>query len=127
MPAITLAFGAVLVALGLWGYIGAAPDHKSVTALIPAFFGIGLIVCGLLAFKWLKHAMHAAAMIGLVGFLAAAGRGFPSLGKAISDDPALHRAPRLILLMAVICLAFVITCVGSFIAARKRRSAQPTT
>jgi hypothetical protein len=29
--------------------------------------------------------------------------------------------------MGVICLAFVITCIGSFIAARKRRLAQPTT
>lgn len=127
MPAITLAFGGVLVALGLWGYLGADPDKQSMTALIPAFFGIGLIVCGLLAFKWLKHAMHAAAAIGLVGFIAAAGRGLPNLGKAISDDPEAHRAPRMVLLMAVICLAFVITCIGSFIAARKRRAAAPTT
>ena len=127
MPAITLAFGAVLMALGLWGYLGADPAKQSMTALIPAFFGIGLIVCGLLAFKWLKHAMHAAATIGLVGFLAAAGRGLPKLGNAISDDPEIHRAPRMVLLMGVICLAFVITCIGSFIAARKRRTAQPTT
>jgi hypothetical protein len=127
MPAITLAFGAVLCALGLWGYLGSAPDKQSVTALIPAFFGLGLIVCGLLAFKWLKHAMHAAATIGLIGFIAAAGRGLPKLGSAISDDPTIHRAPRMVLLMAVICLAFVITCIGSFIAARKRRAAQPTT
>ncbi len=75
MPGITIGFGAVLCAIGLWGFFGSDPDKQSVTALIPAFFGAALIVCGLLAFakKWRKHAMHAAAGIGLLGFLAAAG------------------------------------------------------
>jgi MFS family permease len=125
MPAVTIGFGAVLCAIGLWAYFGAEADKQSVTALIPAFFGAGLIVCGALALKAsrLKHAMHAAAAIGLIGFLAAAGRGLPNLGKAISDDPEQHRAPRLILLMAVVCLAFVATCLGSFIQARRRRLA----
>jgi len=120
-----MGFGAVLCAIGLWGYLGAEPDKQSFTALIPAFFGAALILCGLVALNAgrLKHAMHAAAGIGLLGFLAAAGRGLPSLGKAISDDPSIHRAPRLILLMAVVCLAFVATCVWSFISARKRRIA----
>jgi MFS family permease len=123
MPAITIGFGAVLCAIGLWGYFGAEPDKQSMTAFIPAFFGIGLIVCGLLAMKWRAHAMHAAAAIGLVGFIAAAGRGLPKLGSAISDDPTIHRAPRLVLLMALVCLVFVATCVWSFIQARRRRKA----
>ena len=123
MPRITIGFGAVLCAIGLWGYFGSDPDKQSVTALIPTFFGAALILCGVLSFavKWRKHAMHAAAGIGLLGFLAAAGRGIPSIGKAISDDPTLHRAPRLILLMALVCLIFVATCVWSFISARRRR------
>lgn len=126
MPGVTIGFGAVLCAIGLWGYLGAEPDKQSFTALIPAFFGAGLILCGALAMKasLLKHAMHAAAGIGLLGFIAAAGRGLPSLGKAISDDPEQNRAPRLILLMAVVCLAFVATCVWSFIQARRRRRAE---
>lgn len=125
MPGITIGFGAVLCAIGLWGYLGSDPDKQSVTALIPAFFGAALIVCGVLAMaaKWRKHAMHAAAGIGLLGFLAAAGRGLPKLGSAISDDPTIHRAPRLVLLMALVCLIFVATCVWSFIAARRRRQA----
>jgi hypothetical protein len=125
MPGVTIGFGAVLCAIGLWGYFGSDPDKQSVTALIPAFFGAALILCGVLAFaaKWRKHAMHAAAGIGLLGFLAAAGRGLPKLGSAISDDPTIHRAPRLVLLMALVCLIFVATCVWSFIAARRRRTA----
>jgi hypothetical protein len=123
MPGITIGFGAVLCVLGLWGYFGADPDKTSVTALIPAFFGGGLILCGLLALKWRAHAMHAAAAIGLIGLLAAAGRGIPKLGSAISDDPSINRAPRLVLLMGLLCLAFVATCIWSFIQARRRRKA----
>ena len=123
MPAVTIVFGAVLCAIGLWGYFGADPEHQSPTAFIPTAFGAVLILCGLLALKWRQHAMHAAAAIGLLGFLAAAGRGIPKLGSAISDDPTIHRAPRLVLLMALVCLVFVGTCVGSFIAARRRRRA----
>ena len=125
MPAITIGFGGVLCAIGLWGYFGAAADKQSMTALIPAFVGAALILCGVVAMaaNLRKHAMHAAAAIGLLGFLAAAGRGLPKLGSAISDDPTIHRAPRLVLLMALVCLVFVGTCVASFIAARRRRTA----
>jgi hypothetical protein len=125
MPNTAIAFGGVLCAIGLWGYFGAEPERQSVTALIPFFFGDALILCGVLAYNaaWRKHAMHAAAAIALLGFLAAAGRGIPKLGQAISDDPTLHRAPRLILLMALVCLVFVAICVWSFISARRRRAA----
>ncbi len=52
MPGITIGFGAVLCAIGLWGYFGAEPDKQSLTAFIPAGFGAALILCGLLAMKW---------------------------------------------------------------------------
>ncbi len=125
MPNVAIAFGAVLCAIGLWGYVGADVDKKSVTALIPAFVGIPLIVCGLIAYKdaLRKHAMHAAAAIGLLGFVAGAGRGFMKIGNAISDDAEIHRAPRLALLMGLVCFVFVATCVWSFIAARRRQRA----
>jgi hypothetical protein len=87
-------------------------------------FGIVLIVLGVLARNpsRRKHAMHAAAAVGLIGFLVAGGRGFMKLGEAASDDPTIHRAPRLVLLMALVCLIFVITCVVSFVQARRRRT-----
>ena len=99
---------------------------KSVTALIPAFFGGGLLICGLLAMKesLLKHAMHGAAMIGLLGALAGAGRGAMGLGKFFSGDPSLNqRSFAFVWLMAIICAVFVALCVRSFIAARKAREA----
>ena len=46
------------------------PKYKK-TALIPAAFGLALLLCGALALKESrkKHAMHAAAMVGLLGWV----------------------------------------------------------
>ena len=51
MPNITIGFGAVLCAIGLFGYFGSALENRSPTAFIPAVFGVLLIICGLLAHK----------------------------------------------------------------------------
>lgn len=125
MPKITIGFGVVLCAIGLFGYFRATTENPSLTALIPFFVGDVLILCGVLGLipNLRKPAMHAAAAVGLLGFIAAAGRGFTKLGAAASDDPTIHRAPRLVLLMALVCLVFVIVCVASFISARNRRQA----
>jgi hypothetical protein len=103
---ITIVFGAVLVLLGLGGYFGS--DTQSMTALIPAFFGVPLALLGLLALKdsLRKHAMHLAAMVGLLGFLGAA-------GSLINKLQAL---------MAIVCAVFVGLCVRSFIQARRSRA-----
>jgi hypothetical protein len=125
MPNITIGFGAVLCAIGLFGYFGSASESPSPTALIPCGFGVALIVCGFIGRQAgaRKHAMHAAAAISLIGFLAAAGRGVPKLGMLVSDIPLSEKRPvRLIMLMAIVCLAHVIVCIGSFIAARRRRT-----
>ncbi|MEM7454230.1 MAG: hypothetical protein AAF456_07730 [Planctomycetota bacterium] len=112
------------------GQDGAADDKKDekiqYTALIPAGFGLGLVICGLIALKetMLKHGMHGAAMIGLLGFLAGAGRGGMGLGKFFSGDPELNmRSFVFVWLMALICAVFVALCVRSFIQARKAREA----
>ena len=148
MAKITIIFGVLLIGLGVIGYVGATPSaapadpgvesdaeassasppaKKSVTALIPAFVGVALLLCGLLALKesLLKHAMHGAAMIGLLGAIAGAGRGAMGLGKFFSGDPSLNQRSFLFVwLMALICGVFVVLCVQSFIAARKRRAVE---
>jgi lysylphosphatidylglycerol synthetase-like protein (DUF2156 family) len=127
MPNITIGFGAVLCALGLFGYFRSAAESPSLTALIPFFVGAVLILFGAVARieSVRKHAMHAAAVVGLLGFLAGTGRGFMNIGNVISDDPTLHRGPRLAVLMGLVCLVFVCVCVASFISARRRRKADP--
>lgn len=123
MPAVSIAFGVVLAALGVLSYF---PEKLSGTALIPSYFGIALIVLGLLAYKdgLRKHVMHVAAMLGLIGAVVPAARIVGKLGEFFSD-PTFAAAPavRAQALMAVIALAFTLLCVNSFIEARRARRA----
>ncbi len=103
---------------------GMAPK-RSITALIPAFAGGLLLMFGGLALNenWRKHAMHGAVLVGLLGTLAAGGRGAGGLMKWISGDATVNtRSLFFVCAMAVLCGVFVILCVNSFIQARKRRT-----
>jgi hypothetical protein len=126
MGPITIIFGLVLIALGCNGYFNSGLEHPSPTALIPAGVGALLVLLGGLALRdnLRKHAMHAAAMVGTLGFLAAAYRIVQKLlqdGK-LEGSPAVHTG-----LMALVCGAFVGLCVKSFVDARRRRQAGTVT
>jgi hypothetical protein len=77
MPKTALWSGRLLILVGIIGYayglyIGAA----SLTAFIPAAFGVVLMALGYMAGSvesMRKHLMHLAVIIGLLGFLAALG------------------------------------------------------
>ena len=119
MAPLSILFGLLLSLLGVLLYASSDPDHRSPTALIPTAFGIALIVLGFLAFKEnrRKHAMHAAALVGLVGL------GIPAYRviKAIIDGAEWSRATTGSAAMALLCGLFLIICVKSFIDARRRR------
>jgi hypothetical protein len=124
----TLITAILLIVVGVMGYANGTPgeDGKvSPTALIPAFVGAVLAVCGLLAFndKFRKHAMHFAAVVGLVGALG----GFMPLirqyNKTGSFDP-LKPSAAAGELMILICAIFLSLCVSSFIQAKKARKAK---
>lgn len=68
MAKISIAFGIILVILGLISYFGISSE--SITALIPTFLGIPVFILGFIALneKYLKHVMHGAAVIMLLGF-----------------------------------------------------------
>jgi O-antigen/teichoic acid export membrane protein len=118
----SIVFGMLLAILGLWTYIGAPADHRSPTALIPTAVGVILVILGAVAKKeaYRKHAMHTAAVVGVLGFLAAAGRFFAVLFT--SGDVA-TTAGMSTVTMAVLCGVFVALCVKSFMEARRRRKA----
>lgn len=120
MPIVSMVCGALLILLGVWSYF--ATDARSPTALIPAFVGGILVVCGLAALKesWLKHAMHAAAAVALLGGIAAASRFVPKLfGEINWNDPATVATGK----MTLVCFVFVALAINSFVQARKRRAA----
>ena len=124
----TIVCGTLLVAVGLVGYAQQDPNPEtgqvSVTALIPAFVGGVLILCGALAFrdKLRKHVMHFAAIIGLLGAIG----GFMPLQRQLKNSGTIDfMKPSAISgeLMILICAVFVGLCVKSFIEARKARKA----
>lgn len=118
----------LLIVVGVVGYSVQEPDPvkgKSVTALIPAFFGAAIGLCGLIAFKegLRKHAMHLAAVLALLGAL---GAPYPIIkrlrtGQSIDfSEPAVLSAA----LTTLICLVFLVLCINSFVQARKARALQ---
>jgi hypothetical protein len=118
----TIGFGVVLIGLGVISFV--ATGAASWTALIPAIFGLLLLMFGILARNenMRKHAMHAAAVVGLLGFLGSAGglwKVYKMMGGETLERPEAAVAQSI---MAIICLAFVVLMVKSFIAARRART-----
>lgn len=124
MPSTSIYFGILLILLGAGGYVyGMMNGGASLTALIPAIFGVLLIAFGAAARaneNLRKHLMHGAVLVGLLGFLATVSSFFkvPALLDGTAERPAAVVSQ---LLMSVVCLVFVILCVKSFVDARRNR------
>ena len=124
MAKITIGLGLVLIALGLGAYVGTGREH--LTALIPAFFGLPLGLLGVVALKehMQKHAMHVAAVIGLLGF-AGTVKGLMKLPVLLTGgELAQPAAVAVQAAMAIVCLLFVVLCIRSFIQARRAGATQ---
>lgn len=120
MAQTTRFFGLALVALGIIGYL--ATDAVSVTALIPAFFGIVLVILGWVARneRYRRHAMHFAAVIGVVGFVGAAPGLVGLLALLAGGEVQRPAAAVSQSIMAILMAIFVGLCVRSFVDARRR-------
>jgi hypothetical protein len=118
MPRITIGTGVALTILALSTYFGTG--MSSITALIPAFFGVPLILLGWLAQNGQrrKTMMHIAVALGALGFIAPLSRIIPSLGSF-----ELNVATGANIAMALICGIYVALGVRSFIEARRNPSA----
>jgi hypothetical protein len=119
MPSTSIACGTLLILIGILGYInGVMTDRASVTALIPAMFGIVLLLLGVLARTregMRKHLMHAAVVVALLGFIATAGRLVSKVSELTYSAAVVSQVS-----MALVCLLFVILGVKSFADARRR-------
>ena len=120
MASITILFGVLLTLLGLWGYF--LTGTSSVTALIPAIFGLPLLVLGFIARSESarKHAMHAAAAVALVG---CAGALFSLVRTPVEPRAAVAVFSQVA--MAVLTAVFVGLCVKSFIDVWRARAGRP--
>jgi hypothetical protein len=93
--------------------------RTSVTALIPAFFGVVYVLLALAARSEAarKHVMHAAVALSLVGAIAVLVRAIPSVVAGDIARPAVVSQ----LCMAALLLIHLVLGVQSFIAARRAR------
>ena len=118
MPSTSIICGVLLILVGIIGYVyGLMNGNASMTAFIPAVFGLIIAVLGFFALtkeNLRKHLMHFSMLIGLLGFLIPAGRLLSKLGELTLSAAVISQ-----LAMALICLVFVILGVKSFIDARR--------
>ena len=124
MSLIAIVFGVLLSVLGGGFFVYTGMDK--VTSLIPAFFGIALIVLGVIARneRLRMHTMHGAALLGLIGFAMPAVMVVRALSQGATFEPVKHGEQ---CAMSALCLIFVGLCVKSFIdarVARKRKEAE---
>jgi hypothetical protein len=118
MPSVSIWIGRILIIIGVIGYAyGFFGGKASITAMIPAFFGIVLLALGHFALvkeSLSKHLMHTAVIVALLGFLLPAGRVISKLSEVTLNAAYISQIS-----MALVCLIFVVLAVRSFISARK--------
>ena len=121
MPSITIALGVALIIVGLAGYF--LTGAVSLTALIPAGFGVVIALAGVVARddRMRKHAMHAAVLVALLGFLGSV-RGVLQIGALLDGTAARPAAVVSQTIMAVLTLGYIVVAVRSFVQARRRRA-----
>lgn len=130
MPKLTMVFGLLLCGVSalivVYLLFFAGGEIKSVSVLIPCAVGIPLFFLGLFAQirpAARKHLMHAAVSVGLLGALAALGRGVPQLLKVVRGEVVDWLPVSTVWAMVIICVTYVLVCIESFISARKARQA----
>lgn len=125
MAKLTMAFGVLLVLIGVGGFVLTGSAHP--TALIPSAIGAILLLSGVLAntedAKCRMLWMHIAVTVGLLGALATIKSAWDvtqlARGVAYPHPIAVEEKA----LTCLLCAIFVAFCVRSFIAARRSRLA----
>ena len=118
MPLVGIMQGFFLVVLGIIFYLF-PEDKSSVTALIPSFIGLGLLIPGYLAYtneNMKMHAMHVAVLVALIGTVG----GAMGIQDAIAGDWSRPTIARMILLLT--CGEYMIFSIMSFRQARVKRA-----
>jgi hypothetical protein len=119
MPTTTRLVGIVLMIIGIGSYW--LTGRTSVTALIPAFFGVVFVLLAYVARHEAarRHAMHVAVALGLLGMLGSLGRALP----AVIDGQLTRPAVLAQIVTGLVLAYYVYMGVQSFIAARRARKA----
>ena len=124
MAKLTIGFGIILVLLAVIGFVATGSAHP--TALIPAIFGLLLVLFGALAnttdSKKRMLWMHISVTVGLIGFLSLIPADIAVFKLA---NGAQYPYPAAVIekaAMSLLCLLYVLFCVRSFINARLKKN-----
>ncbi len=119
----TIIIGLLLVVVGLAGYFSA--HEPAPTALIPAAIGVLLVILGAVALNPAarKHAMHAAAMVGLLAIIGDGMQLIKTLRTTQVSPEVAHLKIASMSATLVLSVIFLVLCIRSFIAARRNRLA----
>ena len=114
--------GLLLTGMGVYFYLF-PENEQSITALIPAIIGLGLMIPGLITIarpENKKHAMHAGAMFCLIGLLGGL-MGIPDFITWITDGGDLERPTIARMAMVLFCGENLVGSILSFRLARIKR------
>mgnify|MGYP006086703979 FL=1 len=114
--------GFLLVGMGVYFYLF-PENEQSITALIPAIIGLGLMIPGIITIATpnnKKHAMHVGAMFALIGLLGGL-MGIPDFITWITGDGDLERPTIARMTMVLFCGENLVGSILSFRLARIMR------
>lgn len=120
MTKLTFAVGSALILTGL---VTLALTRTSVTALIPAFVGIPILLCAIAATRPKLHkiAVHIALVIALIGLFGSL-MNTTKLGAVFAGTAERPAAIIESAIMTVLTLIYLVFGIRSFIAARRGRA-----
>ena len=124
MPRTTLTLGAVLIAVGIISY--AAAGFTSWTALIPAFLGLLIAICGFIALKNNTIGLSIALVISILGVLGTS-MNVLKVGELISGQAERPLAIVASTVTFVLLIVYIVIGVRSFLTARRGDRADATT
>ena len=120
----TYFYAFALILIGLIGYI--ITSAQSITALIPAFFGVVVLIFAI----WSKNekrkplAMHIVSGLALVGFLATVSGIVKVVSMLGGEEIARPAASISQAVMALVSAGYLSVSITSFVSARKKRNSQ---
>jgi len=118
MSVLTLTLGALLIVIGVGGY--AISGGISVTALIPSFMGLPILLLGGIARRprWRRRALHIAAALAFLGVIGSVQGVVNLIGFLFGTELARPLATASQALTAVLCAVYFILALRSFVNAR---------
>lgn len=122
MTRLTTIVGGLLVITGVLAFVLTATS--SITALIPAFVGGLILICAAVASRpsLHRHGIHAALVVALLGALGSV-MNVVKVGQLFTGAAERPAAIITSLILFVLCVAYVVIGVRSFVVARKARTA----